>query len=191
MDPLSDLLRLLRVSNYHSATLSLGGNWAFDFPQKGGIKFTVVMKGACLLKVDGESTFQHLSQGDCFLMTQGMPFKLFSDFSQDPIDASDLFETINDHEISLHHNGNTVQLVGGRFEFTGMPVRVLLSMLPPVVHVHSESPQASTLRWVLERFSSELHDHNYGRSLLAEHYAHIMLVEVLRVHLASVNSQDI
>lgn len=191
MDPLSDLLKLLRVSNYHSATLSLGGDWAFDFPQRGGIKFTAVMKGECLLKVDGESTFQHLRQGDCFLMTQGAPFQLFSDLTQHPVDASSHIDIKNDREISLRYNGDDVQLVGGRFEFTGIPVRLLLSMLPAVVHVHSESPQASTLRWVLERFSGELHENHYGRSLMAEHYAHIMLVEVLRVHLASIKGQDL
>lgn len=191
MDPLSGLLRLLRVSNYHSATLSLGGDWAFDFSQKGGIKFTAVVKGSCLLKVDGESTIQHLRQGDCFLMTRGVPFQLYSDNSLSPIDSNDYITYISEREVALHYLGDDVQLVGGRFEFTGMPARVLLDMLPPVVHVHGESLQASALRWLLERLSQELHETKYGRSLIAEHYAHIMLVEVLRVHLSSRSNHDI
>lgn len=191
MDPLSALLGLLRVTNYHSATLSLGGNWAFDFPQRGGIKFTAVVKGSCLLKVDGESTLQRLHQGDCFLMTRGVPFQLYSDTSLPPMDSNDYIVHRGEREIALHYNGDDVQLVGGRFEFTGMPARVLLDMLPPVVHVHGESLQASALRWLLERLSQELHETKYGRSLIAEHYAHIMLVEVLRVHLSSRSHHDI
>ncbi|WP_285374159.1 AraC family transcriptional regulator [Pseudomonas sp. lyk4-TYG-107] len=191
MDPLSDVLSLLRIRNYHSASLSLGGDWAFNFPIREGIKFTAVVKGNCWLQVEGEPTPQKLLQGDCFLMTRGVPFTLYSDLSQPVLDSDGYFLTLAADELALNHGGDDVQLVGGRFDFTGIPTQLLLGTLPSLVHVQGNEPQASILRWALERFTSELHHQRPGRSLMNEHLAHIMLVEVLRTHLATLNSSGI
>lgn len=191
MDPLSDVLSLLRVRNYHSATLSLGGDWAFTFPEREGIKFTAVVKGNCWLQVEGEQQPQRLQQGDCFLMTRGMPFSLYSDMSQPVMDSDGHFQTLAADELALHYGGDDIQLVGGRFDFSGVPTQVLLSSLPSLVHVQANDPQASLLRWALERFTSELQQKRPGRSLMNEHLAHLMLVEVLRTHLATLDSTGI
>ena len=191
MDPLSDVLSLLRVRNYHSATLSLGGDWAFTFPEREGIKFTAVVKGNCWLQVEGEQQPQRLQQGDCFLMTRGMPFSLYSDMSQPVMDSDGHFQTLAADELALHYGGDDIQLVGGRFDFSGVPTQLLLSSLPSLVHVHANDPQASLLRWALERFTSELQQKRPGRSLMNEHLAHLMLVEVLRTHLATLDSTGI
>lgn len=191
MDPLSDVLSLLRIRNYHSATLSLGGDWAFTFPEREGIKFTAVVKGSCWLQVDGEQQPQRLHQGDCFLMTRGMPFSLYSDMSQPVMNSDGHFQTLAADELALHYGGDDIQLVGGRFDFSGVPTQLLLSGLPSLVHVQGNEPQASVLRWALERFTSELQQKRPGRSLMNEHLAHLMLVEVLRTHLATLESSGI
>ena len=191
MDPLSDVLSLLRDRNYHSATLSLGGDWAFTFPEREGIKFTAVVKGNCWLQVEGEQQPQRLQQGDCFLMTRGMPFSLYSDMSQPVMDSDGHFQTLAADELALHYGGDDIQLVGGRFDFSGVPTQLLLSSLPSLVHVQANDPQASLLRWALERFTSELQQKRPGRSLMNEHLAHLMLVEVLRTHLATLDSTGI
>ncbi|NVZ21552.1 AraC family transcriptional regulator [Pseudomonas costantinii] len=191
MDPLSDVLSLLRIRNYHSATLTLGGDWAFNFPEREGIKFTAVVKGTCWLHVEGELQPQQLHQGDCFLMTRGMPFTLYSDMSQPVMNSDGHFQTLAVDELDLRYGGDDIQLVGGRFDFSGVPTQLLLSSLPSLVHVQGNDPQASILRWALERFTSELHQQRPGRSLMNEHLAHIMLVEVLRAHLATLDSSGI
>ncbi|MBV6659683.1 AraC family transcriptional regulator [Pseudomonas yamanorum] len=191
MDPLSDVLSLLRVRNYHSAILSLGGDWAFTFPEREGIKFTAVVKGSCWLHVEGERQPQRLHQGDCFLMTRGMPFSLYSDLSQAVMNSDGHFRTLAADELALHYGGDDVQLVGGRFDFSGVPAQLLLSSLPSLVHVQANEPQASILRWALERFTSELQQKRPGRSLMNEHLAHLMLVEVLRTHLANLDSSGV
>ncbi len=188
VDPLSGVLSLLRIRNYHSATLRLGGDWAFNFPRIEGIKFTAVVKGSCWLHVEGEPAPQQLQQGDCFLMTRGEPFTLSSDLSVPVMDSNGHFQVLAQDELTLDYGGDEVQLVGGRFDFTGVPTQFLLSTLPSLVHVPGDSPEASLLRWALERFTSELQQRQAGRSLMNEHLAHIMLVEVLRAHLATLDS---
>lgn len=191
MDPLSDILSLLRIRNYHSATLSLGGDWAFTFPEREGIKFTAVVKGSCWLQVGDEQKPQRLHQGDCFLMTRGMPFSLYSDMSHPAKSSDGHFQTLAADELVLHYGGDDIQLVGGRFDFSGVPTQLLLSSLPSLVHVQANEPQASILRWALDRFTAELHQKRPGRSLMNEHLAHLMLVEVLRTHLATLDSTGI
>lgn len=188
MDPLSGVLSLLRIHKYHSATLKLGGDWAFNFPDNAGIKFTTVSHGNCWLRVEGVAEPQYLQQGDCFLMTRGVPFTLSSALQNDALNAD--FQRLAEDEITLNSGGDDTRLVGGRFEFTGVPAQVLLSTLPSLVHIQSASSQASTLRWALERFTCELQQKQPGRSLMTEHLAHIMLVEVLRAHLSSLHSTD-
>lgn len=187
MDPLSDVLALLRIGNYHCATLTLGGDWAFNFPTRQGIKFTAVVKGSCWLHVDGERQPQQLHEGDCFLMTQGLPFTLYSDMSQPVMDSTGHFQTLAADELVFSHGGDDVQLVGARFDFAGVPARLLLATLPSLVYVQNNEPQASILRWALGRFTAELRQQRPGRSLMNEHLAHIMLLEVLRTHLATLD----
>lgn len=100
MDPLSGVLSLLRIRNYHSATLRLGGDWAFNFPRNEGIKFTAVVKGSCWLQVKGEHAPQQLQQGDCFLMTRGVPFTLSSDLSVPARDSEGHFQILAKDEIT-------------------------------------------------------------------------------------------
>lgn len=191
MDPLSGVLSLLRIRNYHSATLVLGGDWAFNFPAREGIKFSAVVIGNCWLHVHGEPHPQPLGQGDCFLMTRSLPFTLYSDVSQPVMDSDGHFQTLAPDELSLVYGGDDTQLVGGRFDFTGIPTQRLLGTLPSVVHVRASEPQAPILRWALDRFSAELQHKRPGRSLMNEHLAHIMLVEVLRAHLAILEGEGI
>jgi hypothetical protein len=59
---------------------------------------------------------------------------------------------------------------------------ILLSVLPPIVHIRKESDKAA-LRWSLERMMQELRDPQPGSFLVVQHLAHMMLVQALRLHL--------
>jgi Cupin len=87
LDPLSDVLSLLKPRSYLSAGLDAGADWAIDFPPPEGIKFNAVIRGTCWLSVDGESKPLRLGQGDCFLLTRGRRFTLASNLSVDAIAA--------------------------------------------------------------------------------------------------------
>src|SRR5260370_17229287 len=60
---------------------------------------------------------------------------------------------------------------------------MLLGMLPPIVHIRKESDKAAR-RWSLERMRQELREPQPGGFLVAQHLAHMMLVQALRLHLA-------
>lgn len=54
MEPLSELLALLKPQSSISAALDAGGSWALQFPQLEGIKFIAVTQGNCWLKSGGD-----------------------------------------------------------------------------------------------------------------------------------------
>ena len=183
MDPLSDVLSLLKPRSYVSASLDAGGEWSIQFPQHEGIKFNAVVSGECWLSVEGVPDAVCLKAGDCFLLPSGRPFRLASDLTLTPIDADTIFSLAREGGIASCNGGGDFLLVGSRFALTGDHAGILLGVLPPIVHIRKESDQAA-LRWSLERMMQELRERQPGNLLVAQHLAHMMLVQALRLHLA-------
>jgi AraC-like DNA-binding protein len=184
LDPLSDVLALLRPKSAISAGLDAGGDWAIRFPPHEGIKFNAVMRGACWVQVDGESEPQRIEAGDCFLLTRGRPFQFATDLSLPAIDSPSIYDRAVDG-IATCNGGGDFFLIGGRFSFEGDHTASLFDALPAVLHVHDASAQAAVLRWALEQLADELKARPPGGALMAEHLSQIMLLQVLRLWLSS------
>lgn len=182
MDPLSDVLSLLKPRTYVSGGFDVGGEWAIQFPQKEGIKCYAVVSGACWLSVEGVPDPVHLQTGNCFLLPTGRPLRLASDLSLAPIDASAFYASGRSGGIVSFNGGGSCLIVGGHFTLTGGHARILLGALPPIVHLQTESDKAA-LRWALERMRQELREQRPGAVLVTQQLAYMMLVQALRLHL--------
>jgi AraC-like DNA-binding protein len=191
MDPLSDVLALLKPRSYVSAGLDAGGAWSIQFAEhRGSIKFNAVLAGDCWLSVEGMAESVHLKAGDCFLLPSGRPFRLTSDLSLSPVDAETIYAAARHGGVVTCNGGGDFNLVGSRFELAGHHAGILLSMLPPIVHIRKESDQAA-LRWSLERMMQEMRERKPGGFLIAQHLAHMMLVQALRLHLADASGSGV
>jgi len=185
MDPLSDVLSLLKPRSYVSAGFDAGGEWSIQFSdQHGRIKCYAVVSGACWLSVDGVAGPVRLTAGECFVLPSGRPFRLASDVTLTPVDAGTIFPPARDGGVVTYNGGGDFFIVGSRFAVSGDHAGILLRTLPPIMHIRKESDQAA-LRWSVERMMQELHDHQPGSFLVAQHLAHMMLVQALRLHLAA------
>jgi AraC-like DNA-binding protein len=183
MDPLSDVLSLLKPRSYVSGGFEVGGAMAIQWLKHEGIKCYAVVSGQCWLSVEGVSDAVLLTTGDCCLLPPGPPFRLATDLSVTPVDSKTLRSArSSDGEVSSKEGGGCY-LVGGAFLLTGSHADILLGSLPPIVHIRKESDKA-TIHWALERLNEEVRDPKPGSSLIAEQLAYTMLVEVLRLHLA-------
>ena len=184
MDPLSDVLSLLKPRSYVSAGFDAGGEWSIQFSnQHERIKCYAVIAGECWLSVESVPDLVRLKEGDCFVLPTGRPFRLASDMALTPADAGTIFPPTRDGGVVTLNGGGDFFLVGSRFAVNGNHAGVLLAMLPPVVHIRKESDQAA-LRWSVERMMQELREQQPGGFLIAQHLAHMMLVQALRLHLA-------
>ena len=183
MDPLSDVLSLLKPRSTVSRGFSAGGDWAIQFPRKEGIKCYAVVSGRCWLAVEGSPEAVLLKAGDCFLLPTGRPFRLASDLAVKPVAAAAIYATVNDGGTVLCNGGGEFFLVGSYFALAGGHAGTLLGMLPPVVHLHAPSEQMA-LRWAVERMMQEIRDEQPGSFLVTRHLAHLMLVQALRLHMS-------
>lgn len=183
MDPLSEVLSLLRLRSYVCSGFEAGGDWSVEFGRHDGIKVYAAVSGECWLSVDGVADPVRVRTGDCFLLPRGRPFRLASDLALAPVDALTVFSRVRDGGITSYRGGGDFFSVGGHFALAGSHADILLGMLPPVVHIRTESDKAA-LRWCLERMRQELREPQPGGFLVAQQLASMMLVQVLRLHLS-------
>jgi AraC-like DNA-binding protein len=183
MDPLEDVLGLLEPRSHLSASLVGGGSWALRFDAPDVVKFNAVRRGSCVLEVDGLAEPVALTEGDCYLLTRRRPFLLRTGTDVDPKDADEVFARA-ENGLARVGEGDEVFLVGGGFSFGARAQELLLDGLPPVVHLPAGTRHAETVRWALGAIEDELAWRRPAATLVAEHLAVVMLVHVLRLHLA-------
>jgi len=184
MDPLSDVLSLLKPKSYAAGGFGVDGDMAIQWPKHPGIKCYAILSGQCWLSVEGVPDPVLLTAGDCFLLPRGLPFCLSTDPSLTPVDFNTIrLARMAGSTVFNNENGERY-IVGGHFILTGSHAGILLSSLPPIVHIRKESDKA-TMRWSLERMKEEIRDPQPGSSLIAQQLAYMMLVQALRLHLAS------
>ncbi|EJL05165.1 MULTISPECIES: AraC family transcriptional regulator [Pseudomonas] len=183
MDPLSEVLSLLKPHSYVSAGFAAGGDWSIQFTSYDAIKFNAVITGQCWLIMEGVAAPLLLKEGDCFLLPRGRRFRLASDPALAPIDGATLFPAKRPDGIVTYNGGGDFFLAGSRFSLDGLHADFLLGLLAPIVHIRGNDDQTD-LRWSLERMRRELREGQPGGFLIAQHLAHMMLIQALRVHLA-------
>ena len=183
MDPLSDVLSILKPRSYMSSGCDVGGELAVQFPQHEGIKCYALVSGQCWLSVEGVPDALHLKTGDCVVLPRGWPFRLATDLTLTPVDYRTILSTRRDRGIASFNGGGDCFIVAGHFALTGKHARILLEMLPPIVHIRNESDKAA-MRWSLERMMHELLEPQPGSFLVAQQLAYMMLVQALRLHLS-------
>jgi AraC-like DNA-binding protein len=182
VDPLSDVLALLKPRSYSAGGFGVEGAFSLEFGQDDGIKCYAIESGEGWLAVEGVPEPIHLAEGDCFLLPRGLPFRLATDLSQPPTDALTFLKSPQGQLPWRFPGEGSCFLVGGFFTLTGPNAGSLLQILPPIVHLRSEQDKEE-LRWCLNRMRQEIREPRPGGALLAQQLACILLVQALRLHL--------
>jgi AraC-like DNA-binding protein len=183
MDPLSEVLALMKPQLYAAGGFAVLGDMAIHFPKHQGIKCYAILVGECWLAVEGVPEPVLLQDGDCFLLPRGLSFRLATDLSLEPIHYADAFARLGLKSEVPGVAESARYIAGGHFVLTGGHSEMILHSLPPIVHIRGESDKAA-MRWSLERMREELRDPQPGGSLIAQQLAYMMLIQALRLHLA-------
>lgn len=184
MDPLSDILSILKPESYLTAGLDVGGAWAIRFENRPGtIKCHAVTAGACWLAVEGMDEAVRLTAGDCIILPSGRPFTLASDLKLHPTEARVLLGSSRPGEVVVHQGGGDFAFAGTRFEVDTRKAGALLGTLPPLIHLHQAEDRAA-MRWCIQQMMAEMQSGRPGGALAARHLAHLMLLQAFRLHLS-------
>jgi AraC-like DNA-binding protein len=182
MDPLSDVLSLLKLRSYWAAGFDAAGAWSMRLPAYEGIKCFALVSGRCWLAVDDLSSPILVEEGDCLLLPGGRPFLIGSDLTMTPVDAVEMFGEPSG--VKVWNGGGECFGVGGHFTLAGVYSPTLLSVLPPIVQLKNAGDKA-TLRWLLEAMLQELREPQPGGDLVVQQLASVTLIRMLRLFLTS------
>jgi AraC-like DNA-binding protein len=182
MDPLSDVISFLQPRGYFVGGFEAGGDWSVRFDAYDGIKCYALTSGACWLAMEGAREPVLLEQGDCFLLPRGLAFRVASDLALPAEDWRRAFRGSGDGALVRFNDGAGVTVLGGHFQLAGSHAEMLLGVLPPIVHLRSETDREA-LRWAFERMRLELSDPRPGSSLILQQLVYMIFVQALRLHL--------
>ena len=178
MDPLSDVLSLLKPQGHLAGSVDANGEWSLAFPAHEGIRCYAVVHGRCWLIVDDVPEPLRLESGDCVLLSPSdNTFRMASDPNVVSVDAKTVLATARDGIATINAGGDFFG-VGIAFTMTGN-ASILLEVLPAVIHLRNESPHAM-LRWSMDRLVHELRADQPGSALVTQHLAQMILIEALR-----------
>ncbi|WP_329743363.1 AraC family transcriptional regulator [Dyella sp. A6] len=188
MDPLSDLLSVLKLRSYVSGGFDAGGEFAVRFGQHEGIKFHAVVTGACWITLEDAPQPVRIQAGETFLLPHGKAFRIASDPAISPVDIQQILPPVQNGRIITYNGGGDFLSVGGYFTLSGGQADLLIETLPPILHIR-KSVDNEMLRWCVQRMRQELSEGQPGDFVIAEQLATMILVQALRVHLTDKRHQ--
>jgi hypothetical protein len=140
------------------------------FPPPEQIKFSALLRGDCWLATEGLAAPVRLRTGDVVVVNGQRSFVLASDVAVEPVYARDIFRDAPDGVATIGSSEDNF-LFGGHVTLDPGRARLLMDVLPPLIHVRSSTPEAGALRWLLEQLVGELSSDRPGATLAISHWA--------------------
>jgi len=177
VDPLSQVISLLRPRTVLTKGISGAGRWAVRYSDFGHPSFCTVTSGSCRLAVDGEEPVT-LEAGDFVLLptTPGFVLSGFEPATPRLIDPKVAAASTEELRHGRPEGEPDVRLLGGYFIFDSPDAGVLVSLLPGIVHVRGAERLSTLVRLVGE----EVDESRSGRDLVLSRLVDVVLIEALR-----------
>ena len=177
VDPLSEVIGLLRPRAVFTKGISGAGRWGVRYADFGHPSFAVVIEGACLLAVDGQPPLT-LEAGDFVLLpsTPGFTMTGFEPVVPTLIDPNLAAAATAEVRHGRQDGPPDLRMLGGYFLFDGEDSGLLVSLLPAQVHVRGVERLSILVKLLIEEAAGR----HSGRDLVLTRLIEILLVESLR-----------
>jgi AraC-like DNA-binding protein len=176
-DPLSEIVRLLHPRAVFANVISGKGNWAVRYAEYGKPSFCIILKGSCLLAVDGHAPIS-IAAGDFVLLPTTPAFTISSLSPAPPVhlDPNEVASRRSEVRYGERRGQPDLRSLGGSFEFGSADPGLLVSLLPRVVHVRNSLRLSQLVTMAGEESAQQGPGSDYVLARLAE----LLLVEAMR-----------
>ena len=176
MDPLSDIIALVRPSAAVSKPISGKGRWAVYYEAHDAPGFTIILSGEAWLSLDGQEPLR-LAEGDFLLLPSTPAFSLASG----PHMRGRLVVPRNEAVRHGDPDGEPdFTALGGSFAFDRVNTPLLLSLLPERILIPASEGRATRFGRLIDLLVEECATDYPGKELIIQRMLEAMLVEALR-----------
>ena len=182
MEPLADVITLLRPRAVGTKVIRGAGRWAVRRSRVTYAGFGIVLAGECWLTVDGHETLR-LAAGDFVLIPASRAFTTASDLACEVV-------LLNAQEALACQAGEVrygdpdlevdFKMLRGYFELDSANRSLLSGLLPVLVHIQASDPSAGRLKRTIDSIVDETLADRPGRGLVVDRLIEVLLVEALR-----------
>jgi AraC-like DNA-binding protein len=176
MDPLSDIIALLRPHAAFSKPITGRGRWGVRYSAYGLPGFALVLAGRCWLAVDGAEPVP-IDQGDFVLLPSTPAFSLLSQPDAESVLVEPSYEALRHGDPMGEPD---FQMLGGTFEIEPVNAPLLLALLPKMIHVRSTEENALRLGRIIGLLMEECAADAPGREMILQRLLEVMMMECLR-----------
>lgn len=176
MDPLSDIIALLRPRAAFSKPIAGRGRWGVRYLAYGLPGFALVLAGRCWLAVDGAEPVL-IDCGDFVLLPSTPAFSLLSQPDAESVLVEPSYEALRHGDPAGEPD---FQMLGGTFEIEPVNAPLLLALLPKMIHVRSTEENALRLGRVIGLLMEECAADAPGREMILQRLLEVMMMECLR-----------
>lgn len=176
IDPLAQIIEMLRPRAIFSKGISGAGAWAVSYAEFGHPGFCAVIEGRCRLAVSGEEP-AILEEGDFVLLPATPAFTMsgFEPATPKRIDPNAV-QTAGEIRHGRADGPADVRLRGGYFAFDTVDAALLVSLLPAMIHIRGDARLATLVRI----FGDEASEQRAGRDIVLTRLVEVLLIEALR-----------
>lgn len=183
IDPLSDVLSLLRTRREGAGAIDFGGDWTVRLSPDRGLRCYVVGHGECWIEVENLGAPRKLAANDCIVLTGGRWCRIGSAAEVGTSVECDPSLFSRD-QISTVNGGGACLLIGAHFGFDDVHKYLIAKVLPPFLVVRDERKRG-TLGLALKALWLELETPEPGGRLVIDHLNQMMLISALRLYVQS------
>ncbi|MBP2309801.1 AraC-like DNA-binding protein [Azospirillum melinis] len=176
VDPLSDIIALLRPTAAVSKPITGRGRWGIGYPAFHKPGFTLILKGECWVSFEGGASLR-IATGDFLLLPSTPAFTLSSHpgIACAPREPTDRPVRHGDQEGEAEF-----EALGGAFQIEQVNAPLLLTLLPHMIHIPAREGRADRFGRVIDLIVEECGHQDPGRELILQRMLEVLLVEALR-----------
>jgi AraC-like DNA-binding protein len=176
MDPLSDVIALLRPNTAISKPITGRGRWGVRYAAHNAPGFSIVLEGECWFSFESSDPMR-LQKGDFLLLPSTPSFTL----SSHPGIAC---AAGNPSDTPVRHGEQEGEpdfvSLGGAFRIEQINAPLLLTLLPGMIYIPASEDRSERLGRVVELIMEECRHDDPGSEMILQRLLEVLLVEALR-----------